>query len=99
MIALRYMLLVLAAVSFVTVFVTGVVNGAMLIGFIALGGAGATSQHVRDYFSDLTAVDPTAQRSTLDDLDRPAAPSSDPHECDCPVDHGEAGYDADRTTA
>lgn len=99
MIALRYMLLVLAAVSFVTVYVTGVINGALLIGLIALGGAAMTSTSVREWAGSFIAVDTSADRTALDVLDRPPFPCPDAAECDCPVDHGEAGYDADRPAA
>lgn len=103
MIALRYLLrcalLVLAIVCFVIVLVTGIVNGVALIGLIALGGAAATSITVRAWVASLTSEDTTTDRTVLDTLDRPAPRHQAPEECDCAVDHGEAGFDADRTAS
>lgn len=56
---------------------SGVVNGVALIALILVGLLAATYPSVRRYFTNFSAVDPTAQRSRLDDLDRPAAPSRD----------------------
>ncbi|MGO1267345.1 MAG: hypothetical protein ACTMIY_11990 [Microbacterium gubbeenense] len=99
MIALRYTLLVLAGVSFTTVFMTGIVNGVALIGLIALAGAAATSTTVQAWVGALVAEDRSADRTVFDILDRPAPRHVAPDECDCAVDHGEAGYDADRTAS
>ena len=51
---------------------TGVVNGLVFVAIAALVLLAWTFPRVRRVFRGITATDPTAQRSRLDDLDRPA---------------------------
>lgn len=74
---IRLALWTLACICFWWMIRTGVVNGVALLALILLGLLAATYPSVRRYFTDFSAADPTAQRSRLDDLDRPAVTPRD----------------------
>lgn len=106
MIALRMALGVFITVCAIASLAMGVFNGASLLGVLALIALLATYEPLRALTRGLIADaygDAEAERTVLDDLDRPTPPAPraaaprrvggwylTPDECPCPVDHTDA---------